>query len=70
MTAEEVFNALTVDGKIQLLEKMVDVTPEAVRKEVAAWIAGDVEPRFSDLLYDVQDAIGRASCRERVLPTV
>ena len=57
MTAEEVFNALTVDGKIQLLEKWVDIPPEAIRQEVASWVAGDVEPRFSDLLYDVQDAI-------------
>ena len=57
MTAEEIFNALTVDGKIQLLEKMVEIPPEAIRKEVASWVAGGMEPRYSNLLYDVQDAI-------------
>lgn len=57
MTPEQVFDALTVDGKIQLLEEKVDVAPEAIRQTVAAWVAADRSPRFSDLIYDVQDAI-------------
>jgi hypothetical protein len=58
MNAEEVFNALTVDGKIQLLEKAdLEISPEEIRREVAEWMLADMEPRFSDLLYDVQDAV-------------
>ena len=58
MTPEQAFDALTVDGKIQLLEKAsLEVSPEEIRRQVAAWVLADMDPKFSDLIYDVQDAI-------------
>ncbi len=57
MTPAQIFDSLTYQEKIRIIEENVNIPSGAVTRDFVALSLIGVEPRFRDLQYDIQEAV-------------